>query len=574
MSKQKEKWLVAAKKADFSAIAQKYGIDQVTARIIRNRGMIEDADIAKYLRPDLEGLYSPHQMKDLDYLVGILQEKIKGQKKIRVIGDYDIDGIQSTYILVKGIQRAGGIVSNAIPDRVKDGYGINENLIAQAKEDGMDTIVTCDNGIAAIDAIAYAKELGLTVLVTDHHDIPYKEEGGVRTYRKSLADAIVNPKQSGCNYPFNGICGAVVAFKVVQALYEACQIPASEAMEFLENAAFATVGDVMDLVDENRIIVKYGIEQMRQSKNRGFRALVAQKEVQPKKLSAYHLGFVLGPCLNASGRLDTAVRSLKLLMAKEEGEAAELAAELADLNEERKKMTLDGLKEAINLIESQHLDKQKVMVVYLPTLHESLAGIVAGRIREKYNHPVFVMTQSEGGVKGSGRSIEPYSMYEELCKCQDLFLKFGGHPMAAGLSLPEANLAAVVERINAYASLSDEDFTPRVHIDVPMPLSYVTKELVQELQVLEPFGKGNGKPVFADRDIRVVDRRIVGKNKNVLKMVLEDGMGNRYPGVYFGDVEEFLEFLDKKDVVSVVYYPEINRYMGRDEVQFVISNYC
>ena len=330
----------------------------------------------------------------------------------------------------------------------------------------------------------------------------------------------------------------------------------------------------MDLVDENRIIVKYGIEQMRQSKNRGFRALVAQKEVQPKKLSAYHLGFVLGPCLNASGRLDTAVRSLKLLMAKEEGEAAELAAELADLNEERKKMTLDGLKEAINLIESQHLDKQKVMVVYLPTLHESLAGIVAGRIREKYNHPVFVMTQSEGGVKGSGRSIEPYSMYEELCKCQDLFLKFGGHPMAAGLSLPEANLAAFVERINAYASLSDEDFTPRVHIDVPMPLSYVTKELVQELQVLEPFGKGNGKPVFADRDIRVVDRRIVGKNKNVLKMVLEDGMGNRYPGVYFGDVEEFLEFLDKKDVVSVVYYPEINRYMGRDEVQFVISNYC
>ena len=572
--KRKEKWFVAGKRADFRAIGEKYGIDQVTARIIRNRDIIEDADIAKYLNPELSGLYSPHLMKDMDLLVEILKEKIKEQKPIRIIGDYDIDGIQSTYILLKGIRRAGGIVTAAIPDRMKDGYGINESLIAQAKEDGADTIITCDNGIAAIDAIAYAKELGLTVLVTDHHDIPYIEENGVRTYRRSLADAIVNPKQNECRYPFEGICGAVVAFKVVQALYEACGIDAKEVMEFLENVAFATVGDVMDLKDENRIIVKHGLEQMCHSKNPGICALMRQKEVQPERLSAYHLGFVLGPCLNASGRLDTAVRSLKLLLSEKEEEAAVLAAELADLNEERKKMTVDGLEEAAKAIEEQKLEEQKVMVVYLPNLHESLAGIVAGRIREQYNHPVFVLTRSEEGIKGSGRSIETYSMYEELCKCQDLFSKFGGHPMAAGLSLPEENREAFAERINTYAALTEDDFIEKIHIDVPMPLSYVTKELIQELKVLEPFGKGNGKPVFADKNIRVREKRVVGKNRNVLKLTLEDGAGSRYPAVYFGDVEEFLNFLENKDTISIVYYPEINSYMGREEIQFVVSNYC
>lgn len=574
MRKRKEKWFVAGKRADFRAIGEKYGIDQVTARIIRNRDIVEDAEIAKYLKPELSELYSPHLMKDMDLLVNILMEKIRGQKPIRIIGDYDIDGIQSTYILLQGIRRAGGIVTAAIPDRMKDGYGINESLIAQAKEDGADTIITCDNGIAAIDAIAYAKELGLTVLVTDHHDIPYIEEDGVRTYRRSMADAIVNPKQKECGYPFAGICGAVVAFKVIQALYEACGIAAEEAMVFLEHAAFATVGDVMDLTDENRILVKYGLDQMRHSGNLGIRALMQQKEVQPKRLSAYHLGFVLGPCLNASGRLDTAIRSLKLLLSEEEAEAAVLAAELADLNEERKKMTADGLKEAGKVIEEQRLYEQKVMVVYLPALHESLAGIVAGRIREQYNHPVFVLTQSEEGIKGSGRSIETYSMYEELCKCQDLFSKFGGHPMAAGLSLPAENREEFVRRINAYASLTEEDFIAKVHIDVPMPLSYVTKELIEELKILEPFGKGNEKPVFADKNIRVREKRVVGKNRNVLKLVLEDGAGGRYQAVYFGEAEEFLGFLEERDTISIVYYPEINSYMGREEIQFVVSNYC
>ena len=574
MSIQKEKWYVQSKKADFKAVGEKYGIDQVTARIIRNRDIIEDADIAKYLHPDLSDLYSPHLMKDMDRLIEILHKKITEKKSIRIIGDYDIDGIESSYILLKGLQRVGAIASVAIPDRMKDGYGVNESLITKAKEDGIDTIITCDNGIAALDAIAYAKEEGLTVLVTDHHDIPYQEEDGVRTYLRSQADAIVNPKQKECGYPFAGICGAVVAWKVIQALYEACKIPAEEAMVFLENAAFATVGDVMDLIDENRIIVKYGLEQMRHTRNLGLQALIQQKEVQADRLSAYHLGFVLGPCINASGRLDTAVRSLKLLLADQKESAIILATELADLNEERKQMTADGLDAAVEMIQAQALDQQKVMVVYLKDLHESLAGIVAGRIRELYHHPVFVLTKAEEGVKGSGRSIETYSMYEELCKCQDLFTKFGGHKMAAGLSIPEEKVQEFTERINANATLTEDDFIPKILIDVPMPLAYVNRQLVEELKVLEPFGKGNAKPVFADKNIRIRDKRIVGKNRNVVKLTIQDMAGGTYPAVYFGDAETMMQFLETKDVISIVYYPEINSYMGREEIQFVISNYC
>lgn len=574
MTEQKERWMVVAKRADFKAIGEKYGIDQVTARIMRNRDIVGDPAIEKYLYADKKQLYSPHLMKDLDLLVSILQEKIQNNKKIRIIGDYDIDGVQSSYILLKGIARAGGDVTAAIPDRMKDGYGMNENLIAQAKEDGADTIVTCDNGIAAIDAIAYAKELGMTVLVTDHHDIPYEERNGVRKYKKSRADAVVNPKQESCGYPFSGICGAVVAWKVIQALYEICGIAQVEAMEFLENAAFATVGDVMDLVDENRIIVKYGIEQMRRTHNKGLRALMQQKQIEPEQLSAYHLGFVLGPCINASGRLDTAVRSLQLMLAETEQQANILAAELSDLNEERKELTVRGLEDALRTIREKKLEEQKVMVVYLPKLHESIAGIVAGRIRELFHHPVFVLTKSEDGVKGSGRSIETYSMYEELCKCQDLFTKFGGHPMAAGLSLPEEKAEEFTERINACAALTDEDFIPKIQIDVPMPLGYVTKELVQELKLLEPFGKGNEKPVFADKNIRVPKHRIVGKNRNVLKLTLQDAAGRRYPAVYFGDVDKLSEFLRERESASFIYYPEINSYMGREEIQFVVSSYC
>ncbi|MBO5372058.1 MAG: single-stranded-DNA-specific exonuclease RecJ [Lachnospiraceae bacterium] len=570
---QKEKWMVAGKKADFAAIGKKYGIDQVTARIIRNRDIIEDKTIDKFLNGTLTDLYSPHLMKDMDKLIAILKQKIQEKKFIRIIGDYDIDGIQSTYILLKGISRVGGNVTAAIPDRMKDGYGINESLITKAKEEGMDTIITCDNGIAAIDAIAYAKKLGLTVLVTDHHDIPYIEENGIRTYKESQADAIVNPKQEACGYPFSGICGAVVAFKVIQALYEAFDIEEKEVMDFLENAAFATIGDVMDLQDENRIIVKYGLEQMRQTKNAGLSALMLQKEVAPEKLSAYHIGFVLGPCINASGRLDTAVRSLQLMLA-DKIKAAALAVELADLNEERKVMTAEGVENAIALIEKEEIAQDSVMVIYLPKLHESLAGIVAGRIREQYNKPVFVLTDAEEGVKGSGRSIENYSMYEEMCKCQELYSKFGGHPMAAGLSLPKENVEKFRKAINANAMLTEEDFIPKILIDVPMPLSYVTKELIKELEILAPFGKGNPKPVFADKNIVVREKRIVGRNRNVLKMTIEDVYKNRYSAVYFGDAEGMMRFLEEKECISIVYYPEINEYMGKEEIQFVISNYC
>lgn len=574
MNTQKEKWLIQTKKADFKEIGRRHGIDQVLARILRNRDLTEDKDIETYLHGTLDELYNPHLMKDIDRVTSVLQEKIQNGKSIRIIGDYDIDGIQSTYILLTGIRRAGGRVSAAIPDRMKDGYGINENLITQAKEQEIDTILTCDNGIAAIEAIAYAKSLGMTVLVTDHHDIPYLEENGERRYLRSQADAIVNPKQQECTYPFSGICGAVVAWKVVQVLYEVFGMPEDSFMEFLENAAFATVGDVMDLVDENRIIVKYGLERMRRTKNPGLAALIQQKDIVPERLCAYHLGFVLGPCINASGRLDTAIRSLKLMLAESFEEAVPLAIELDGLNEERKALTVQGLQAAKEKIEKEGWDNDKVMVVYLEDLHESLAGIVAGRIREIYHRPVIVITPSEDGVKGSGRSIEAYSMYEELCKCRDYFTKFGGHPMAAGLSMAKENVDRFRQDINRLCSLSEEDFIPRIHIDVPMPLSYVTKELVEEMELLEPFGKGNSKPVFADRNLIVREKRIVGKNRNVLKLTLADGYGYSYPAVYFGDVQEFWDFLEEREAFSIIYYPEINSYMGREEIQIVISNYC
>lgn len=562
---QKEKWAEIRKGADYAAIGRKFGIDPVTARIIRNRGMVSEREIGQYLKPDRSMLHSPHQMKDIDLLTGILKEKIQSKKMIRIIGDYDIDGIQSAYILQKGIERAGGMVSAVIPDRMKDGYGINRNLIDQAAKDGADTILTCDNGIAAIDEIAYAKEIGLTVLVTDHHDIP--------AGKKSSADAIVNPKQAECGYPFSGICGAAVAWKAVQALYEAFGIAEDEADMFLENVAFATVCDVMDLVDENRIFVTLGLRQMRETKNKGLLALMRQKEIRPDRLGVYHLGFVLGPCLNAGGRLDTAKRPLALLCAEDEAEAARLALELSDLNEERKRLTEEGIRAAKDRIEKTGIWKQSVIVIYLSDLHESIAGIVAGRLREQYGRPVFVLTDAKEGIKGSGRSIEAYSMYEELCKCKEFFLKYGGHPMAAGFTLLEKDVDAFAARLNENASLREEDFAQKVLIDAILPLSYVTENLIEEWKCLEPFGKGNSKPLFAARTIRVTGKWLAGKNRNVLRLTLSDESGTSYPAVYFGDAQAFFDFLETKQEISITYYPEINEYMGRREIQFVISNY-
>lgn len=583
-----EKWFVINKGADFAGIAKRFGISPVTARLIRNRGVMGDEAIARYLKGGIGELYDPHLLLDSDRLTDILVQKISEQKKIRVIGDYDIDGVMSTYILYKGITRCGGSVDFQIPDRMKDGYGINDHLIEQADEAGIDTIITCDNGIAAIGEIAHAKSLGMTVLVTDHHEIPYTEERGERHYKRSEADAIVNPKQMECTYPYKNLCGAAVAWKVIQILYEKCDIAVEESYDFLENVAFATVGDVMDLTDENRILVREGLKRIHTTMNPGMRALILQNKLEPEQISSYHFGFVLGPCINASGRLETAKIALNLFLQEDVKKASEIAAELVDLNAQRKDMTAEGVELAMQQVEEGNTG-EKVLVVYLPDVHESLAGIIAGRIREACHKPTFVLTKSEDGVKGSGRSIEAYSMYEELCKCQELFTKFGGHPMAAGLSLPEANVEIFREKINACCGLTEEDFIPKIKIDIPMPVGYPDIPLVNELLLLEPFGKANVKPQFADKNLGIDRAVVVGKNQNVLKLTLKTERGKSISAVYFGDVEEFREYYGRKygenEVqqaflgrtngirMSVVYYPEINRYQGNESIQIVIKNY-
>lgn len=583
-----EKWFVINKGADFAGIAKRFGISPVTARLIRNREVMGDEAIARYLKGGIGELYDPHLLLDSDRLTDILVQKISEQKKIRVIGDYDIDGVMSTYILYKGITRCGGSVDFQIPDRMKDGYGINDHLIEQADEAGIDTIITCDNGIAAIGEIAHAKSLGMTVLVTDHHEIPYTEERGERHYKRSEADAIVNPKQMECTYPYKNLCGAAVAWKVIQILYEKCDIAVEESYDFLENVAFATVGDVMDLTDENRILVREGLKRIHTTMNPGMRALILQNKLEPEQISSYHFGFVLGPCINASGRLETAKIALNLFLQEDVKKASEIAAELVDLNAQRKDMTAEGVELAMQQVEEGNTG-EKVLVVYLPDVHESLAGIIAGRIREACHKPTFVLTKSEDGVKGSGRSIEAYSMYEELCKCQELFTKFGGHPMAAGLSLPEANVEIFREKINACCVLTEEDFIPKIKIDIPMPVDYPDIPLVNELLLLEPFGKANVKPQFADKNLGIDRAVVVGKNQNVLKLTLKTERGKSISAVYFGDVEEFREYYGRKygenEVqqaflgrtngirMSVVYYPEINRYQGNESIQIVIKNY-
>ena len=584
-----QQWLLINKKADFKAIGEKFHIDQVTARIIRNRDVIEEADIRKYLSGDLTDLYNPHLLKDGERLVEILVEKIQSQQAIRIIGDYDIDGVMATYVLKTALDRCGAKVSIQIPDRIHDGYGLNLRLIEKAKEDGIDTILTCDNGIAAMEEIAYAKDLGMTVLVTDHHEIPYEEVEGERIYKESQADAIVNPHQQDCAYPYKYLCGAAVAWKVVCLLYERMGVSAEVAEELLENVAFATVGDIMPLTDENRILVKEGIKRIRKTKNIGMKALIAQCGLETSQIDAFHFGFVLGPCINASGRLDTAKRALELFFQTNPAYAMQIANELVVLNEERKELTKEGVAAAVRFYEENNCEKDDVLVIYLPEVHESIAGIIAGRIREKYYKPTFVLTKAEDGAKGSGRSTEEYSMYEEMCKCQELFSKFGGHPMAAGLSLPEENIPVFREKINQLAHLSEMDKKQKVRIDVPMPMGYVTLDLVREFSVLEPFGKDNTKPVFADRNIRVKRMWIMGKNRNVLKLSLETEQGVIVTGIHFGDIENFCAYIEQKfgkqqleaafegrqqDIVlSMIYFPKINSFRGVDELQFEIQCY-
>ena len=570
-------------------MAKKYGIDPLIARIIRNRDITDEKEITEYLYGGKEALHNPHLLKDVDKAAEIIAEGIAGKKAMRIIGDYDIDGVNATYILLEGIRRCGGNVDAAIPDRMKDGYGINEHLIEQALSDGKELLITCDNGIAAINEINFAKEKGMTVVVTDHHEIPYRNTEQGKEFLRSNADAIVNPKQNDCLYPCKGICGAVVAWKLVQVLYERMDIPVEEADVFIENAGFATVGDVMDLTGENRILVKLGLKALEHTKNPGMKALIAKNKLSDKSLSAYHIGFVLGPCINASGRLDTAKRSLELLLERDEVKASALAGELVELNESRKYMTQQETQKALEQIEKEGREKDKVLVVYLPECHESLAGIIAGRIREAYQRPVFVLTRGEEGVKGSGRSIEAYSMFDKMTEVAELFTKYGGHPMAAGLSMREEDIDKLREQLNQKAELSEEDMAEVVRLDAVLPMSYFTVDTIRQLSVLEPCGKSNTKPVFADRNIRITRANIVGVNRNVLKLHLLDSMGNPVAGVYFGEVEKFLTFLSEKfgseevDAAmhgrensiqfAAVYEPAVDTYSGRESVQAIIRRF-
>ena len=565
--------MVAAKRADFKGIGERFGIDQVTARIIRNRDVIGEKAIEKYLHGSRKDFYSPWLLKDMEKAVAILQEKIENRNRIRIIGDYDIDGVMSTYILLESLRGLGCDVDMMIPNRITDGYGINEHLIEQAWQEGRDTIITCDNGIAAVTQIRKAKDLGMTVIVTDHHEVPFEDLEGGRKEILPPADAIVNPKQKACSYPFAGLCGAVVAMKVMEALYEKMAPEVDLVDKMLPFAGIATIGDVMDLQDENRILVKEGLQRLHHTTNLGLQELIRVNNLEPENISPYHIGFILGPCLNASGRLDTAKRALQLLLADSREEAAVLAGDLKNLNESRKKMTAQGLEKAIEQVESTSMMEDTVLVVFLPECHESLAGIIAGRLRERYHKPSFVLTRGEEGVKGSGRSIESYSMYEKLCECKEYLTKFGGHPMAAGLSLEEENVERFRRKLNEQSGLTEEDLVEKVTIDVPMPIHYIRKDLVQELSLLEPFGKGNEKPLFAQKNLWISQMRVFGKNRNVVKMRLTDENGYPMDGVYFGNGDEFAEEGSGKRKISIVYYPDINMYQGRESLQVIIRHY-
>lgn len=592
------KWMVSAKRADFNGIAKRFGIDPVIARIIRNRDVMGEKAIEKFLHGTIEDLYDPALLKDAKKAAAILCKKTRERKKIRVIGDYDIDGVCATHILTACLEQCGAKVDAVIPHRILDGYGLNERLIEEAGKDGVDTILTCDNGIAAISQIALAKQFGMTVIVTDHHEVPYEVQAdGSRLEMLPEADAVVDPKQKECPYPYKGICGAVVAYKLMEIYLDrmcadgVLSVEEKKALlwDLLAFAGFATVGDVMELSDENRIIVRYGLKRIEQSENPGLRALLAVNELTDRKLTGYHVGFILGPCLNATGRLDTAERALAMFRTKDSAEAFTIAGELKALNDSRKEMTLQGTAQAIEQIENTDLKEDKVLVVFLPDCHESLAGIIAGRIRERYYKPVFVLTLAEEGVKGSGRSVEAYHMYDKMSECKELYTKYGGHKMAAGVSMPEENVEVFRSFLNAHCGLSEEDLTEIVHIDVPMPMSYVTPELIRQLTLLEPFGNGNPKPVFAQKKIKVCSGRILGKNRNVGKYRVADEAGCEYDMMYFGDLERWNTFLEEyfgkeetaglyhggsdRICISVIYYPDLNVFRGREELQMVMQDY-
>lgn len=582
-----EKWLLRNKKVDLKAMSEKYKISQLLCKLMVNRDIIDENIINSYINPVYKYLHSPKTMKDVVIAVDIIKRKIQENKKIRIIGDYDVDGIISVFILYTALKKCGANVDYEIPDRIKDGYGINENIVKVAYDEGVDTIITCDNGISAIDQIQYAKDLGLTVIVTDHHDVPFIEEDGVRTFLSSQADAIINPKQIECEYKFKSICGAGVAFKLMEALYEEIGMDKEECYKLIEFVAIATVCDVVDLIDENRIFVKNGLEMLNNSKNIGINALKKACGLEDKEITAYHLGFVIGPCLNASGRLDSAKKGLELLLMEDDEEAKNLAQEIVDLNDARKNMTKEGVDRAINIIDSTDINNDKILVVYIPDIHESLAGIVAGRVKEQYNKPTIILTKSEEGVKGSARSIEEYNMFEGLLACKELLDKFGGHPMAAGLSLQEDKVDELRIALNNKCELTDEDLTRKIMIDSSLPLEYLNLHLIEELNVLEPFGKGNSKPVFGVRDAKITKAMLLGKDKNVLKLKLLTNNNITIDAMIFNDLENFeskiiekygnegLDNLYNKSNNNIsmdfTFYPSINEWNGNKSIQIVVN---
>lgn len=582
-----EKWLLRNRKVDLKAMSEKYKISQLLCKLMVNRDIIDENIINSYINPVYKYLHSPKTMKDVVIAVDIIKRKIQENKKIRIIGDYDVDGIISVFILYTALKKCGANVDYEIPDRIKDGYGINENIVKVAYDEGVDTIITCDNGISAIDQIQYAKDLGLTVIVTDHHDVPFIEEDGVRTFLSSQADAIINPKQIECEYKFKSICGAGVAFKLMEALYEEIGMDKEECYKLIEFVAIATVCDVVDLIDENRIFVKNGLEMLNNSKNIGINALKKACGLEDKEITAYHLGFVIGPCLNASGRLDSAKKGLELLLMEDDEEAKNLAQEIVDLNDARKNMTKEGVDRAINIIDSTDINNDNILVVYIPDIHESLAGIVAGRVKEKYNKPTIILTKSEEGVKGSARSIEEYNMFEGLLACKELLDKFGGHPMAAGLSLQEDKVDELRIALNNKCELTDEDLTRKIMIDSSLPLEYLNLHLIEELNVLEPFGKGNSKPVFGVRDSKITKAMLLGKDKNVLKLKLLTNNNITIDAMIFNDLENFeskiiekygneeLDNLYNKSNNNIpmdfTFYPSINEWNGNKSIQIVVN---
>ena len=566
------KWMVYAKKADFKQIASEYGIDQVLARIIRNRDICGSKDIDMYLNGNLNDIHNPHSMKDADKFVDIITKKIEEHKPVRIIGDYDIDGICSIYILFCGLKAAGADVDYVVPHRITDGYGINEHLIDNAINEGIDTIVTCDNGIAAYNQVRYAKDNGITMIVTDHHDVPFEIKDDKKVYIVPPADAVINPKQADCDYPFKLLCGAGVAYKLISLLYDRLGFDKKELEDYIEFMAIATVGDIVDLIDENRIVVKYGLKHIAHTKNTGLRALIEECQLDINNISSYHIGFVIGPCLNASGRLDTARQAIELMLCKDNEKAHNMAKELIALNNERKSMTEQETQKAIELVENTGLLKDRVLVIYLKDCHESIAGIIAGRIKERYYRPTFVITNAEDGAKGSGRSIEGYNMYEEINKCKNVLTKYGGHPMAAGLSLAISDIDIFRKMLNDNAILTDEDLIPKMWIDVPMPVSYANIRLVNQLKLLEPFGKGNEKPVFADRNLYVKTASVIGKNKNVLRCQLETEDGTYVPAVQFG-INNIDDIPRAGMRISIIYYPDINTFNGIMSLQIIIKEW-